>query len=184
MRDIDPAAYDAFILSLVVAGQQGNLDEARQSRDEAAQGIAQLPPEIQQLAGFVIPFADGIIAFYEDDYEGALQHMEEARALNDGVSPSVLEFEALIELGRTDEALEALDVSEKGVKSARHGDRFNRVRTYVIPYYRGRAYEKAGETEAAIAAYQATIDKAGGGLRELVVIRDAPDRMAALEAAK
>ena len=183
MRAVDPANNESFLLSLVVAGEQGNLDEARARRDQAARGIAELPPAIQQLASVLIPIADAIIAYYEEDYEATVRHMADVRSSGNDIQPVGPEIEALIELGRTDEALEALDRVDEIHKTARRRDRFNRVSEYSVPYYRGRAHEKAGDAEAAIAAYQTAIDMAGGGLREYVEIRDAPDRIAALEEA-
>jgi len=185
LRSIDPANYNAFFLSLAVAGELDRIDEARRGRDQAAQALAQLPPQVQQLASSVLPLADGIIAFYEEDYEATARLLETARTSpGSNMPPLSPEIVALIELGRTDEALALLDTAERWSESAEKADRYNRLGNYGLPYLRGLAHEKAGNTDEAVAAYQATIDMAGGGLREYVEIRDAPERLAALEASE
>jgi len=47
-------------------------------------------------------------------------------------------------------------------------------------YLRGRAYEALGEPEQALASYQQLLDVAGDGVREVVLFRDTPERVAHL----
>ena len=136
------------------------------------------------MSASVIPIADALIAYYEGDYEGTLRLMAEARSLGNNFPPFIHEIRAAIELGRTDEALAMLERGERSIESATKGDRFNRLPTYGVSYWRGRAHEAAGDSVAALEAYRATLALPGNAVREIVDMRDTPDRIAALEAAE
>jgi len=80
-----------------------------------------------------------------------------------------------MEVGRAVDALEIID-SMEGLGEGG----WPLIFAHAAWYLRGRAYEALDDPERALESYQQLLDVAGDGVREVVLFRDTPERVARL----
>jgi hypothetical protein len=77
-------------------------------------------------------------------------------------------------LGRASDALEVIDGLEDRLG-------YRHLLAHLPLYLRGRAYEASGDTELALRSYEELVATIGDGVREVVLFRDTPERIARLK---
>jgi tetratricopeptide (TPR) repeat protein len=164
---------------LTAYGEQERFDNMSRVRAEAAEAIHSAPESLRGRREGQVHFADGFIAWYRDgDAEGTVRLFGEGRAVLRMRETTFLSNEetlALIEVGQAADALAIISRrEERQSQSVRH------VLAHDVWYLRGRAYEALGEPEQALESYQRLLDVAGDGVREVVLFRDTPERVARL----
>jgi tetratricopeptide (TPR) repeat protein len=164
-------------------GRQERFDEMSRVREAASAVLDSAPDFMRGRFEGTVRFADGLIAWYRGDAEETVRLFEEARAAA-GIASTALpelfflpteEVLALIEVGRASDALGVIDEIDGFAEG--DGSRFH---AHAAWYLRGRACEGLGETERALESYQQLLDVAGEGVREVVLFRDTPERVARL----
>ena len=182
---IDPMLGGVMFGLLVNSGEQGRIDELLEVRDTVVARFANAPPIMQSQVALVTLLVDAIVAWYQGDAQAAVQLYDEARELVGVprpalVGPSMQETLALIDVGRT---REAVDIAENMERISQAGNRLNPGLLQGSLYLQGRAHEALGEASEAAASYERLLDIAGDGIREIVGMRDVPERLAATRAA-
>jgi len=182
---IDPMLGGVMFGLLVNSGEQGRIDELLEVRDTVVARFATAPPIMQSQVALVTLLVDAIVAWYQGDAQAAVQLYDEARELVGVprpalVGPSMQETLALIDVGRT---REAVDIAENMERISQAGNRLNPGLLQGSLYLQGRAHEALGEASEAAASYERLLDIAGDGIREIVGMRDVPERLAATRAA-
>ena len=170
---------------LVNSGEQGRIDEMLEVRDTVVARFAAAPPIMQGQVALVNLLVDAIVAWYHGDAQAAAQLYDEARELAGVprpalVGPSMQEALALIDVGR---AAEAIGIAENMERISKGGNRLNPGQLQGSLYLQGRAHEALGEAAEAAASYEKLLDMAGDGIRQIVSMRDVPERLAATRAA-
>jgi tetratricopeptide (TPR) repeat protein len=170
---------------LVNSGEQGRIDEMLVVRDTVMARFAAAPPIMQGQVALVTLLVDAIVAWYQGDAQAAVQLYDEARELVGAprpalVGPSMQESLALIDVGR---AAEALGIAENMERISQGGNRLNPGQLQGSLYLQGRAHEALGHSSEAAASYEKLLDMAGEGIRQIVGMRDVPERLAATRAA-
>jgi tetratricopeptide (TPR) repeat protein len=170
---------------LVNSGEQGRIDELLEVRDTVVARFDNAPPIMQSQIALITLLVDAIVAWYQGDAQAAVQLYDEARELIGVprpalVGPSMQETLALIDVGRT---REAVDIAENMERISQAGNRLNPGLLQGSLYLQGRAHEALGEASEAAADYERLLDIAGDGIREIVSMRDVPERLAATRAA-
>jgi tetratricopeptide (TPR) repeat protein len=182
---IDPMLGGVMFGLLVNSGEQGRIDELLEVRDTVVARFANAPPIMQSQVALVTLLVDAIVAWYQGDAQAAVQLYDEARELIGVprpalVGPSMQETLALIDVGRT---REAVDIAENMERISQAGNRLNPGLLQGSLYLQGRAHEALGEASEAAASYERLLDIAGDGIRDIVSMRDVPERLAATRAA-
>jgi tetratricopeptide (TPR) repeat protein len=180
-RMIDSYNQEAFFGSLVALGQQGQVDRMRAIRQAVVGNLDQVPENFRAFANQGLRFTDGLIAYYEGNLERSVKLMEQARANFSLQYVFREEIEALIELGRADEALATIG-RMAGVTPIRTGDRELPLNEQAKIYERGRAYEAMGDAGRAIQQYDRLYRMAGEGLRQIAFMWDTRERLERLKA--
>ena len=86
----------------------------------------------------------------------------------------------MIEVGR---AREALGIAENMERISQAGNRLNPGQLQGALYIKGRAHEALGEALEAAESYETLLDRTGDGIAQIVMMRDVPDRLAAMRGA-
>jgi tetratricopeptide (TPR) repeat protein/tRNA A-37 threonylcarbamoyl transferase component Bud32 len=157
-------------------GKQGRFDEMTRVRDAAAADIDAAPESAR------MHIADGLIAWYRDGDAGeTVRLFGEGRAAAGLTKTDALgsvqgeEVLALIAVGRASDALGIIDDLE------RFGtDDTQPILVHTAWYLRGRAYDAMDEAEPALESYERLLDLFGDRVREVVLFRDTPERVARL----
>jgi tetratricopeptide (TPR) repeat protein len=183
LYSLDPHNRAILFGILTTFGKQGRFEEMSRVRHAAAADIDAAPESMRGRVESLVYFADGLIAWHRDgDAEETVRLFGEARAAR-GMSKTVRlgrdyqgeEVLALIEVGRASDAMAIIDNLEGfGMAST------SPMLVHTAWYLRGRAYEALGETDKALESYQQLLDVAGDGVREVVLFRDTPERVARL----
>ena len=74
-------------------------------------------------------------------------------------------------------------IAENMERISQGGNRLNPGQLQGSLYLQGRAHEALGHSSEAAASYEKLLDMAGEGIRQIVGMRDAPERLAATRAA-
>ena len=120
------------------------------------------------------------IAYSRGDHREVVDLAYELPAgMRPGVVTSWPVFRSLLELGETDELLRAVD-EYRDPNLFAQGPRFQPIRVRWAQYFEARAYEAAGDTAAAVAAYGRLVRGLGDGLLRFPAISDASARLQAL----
>lgn len=180
LHRLDPLNRWTFLWLIGLYSEQGRFEEMRQVRDSMAAAV-ETGPEFRRESdeGYLL-LADGVIEWYRGDAEQTLRLVKEARTVWQRPMSEYLRTEealALIQVGRASEVLGMLDWLEE-----QEGNRIFPINAHLACYLRGRAYEALGETEQAIQSYERLLEVAGDGVREAVLFRDTPERVAKLKA--
>ncbi len=163
-------------------GGERRFDEMSRVREAAAAAIDTAPDFARARAESLLSFADGLIAWYQaGDAAETVRLFGEGRATL-GISKTTAlrglqgeEILALIEVGRASDALEIANEMEGMAE-----DGWYSLLGHQGWYLQGRAYEALGEPEQALESYQRLLDVAGDGVREVLLFRDTPERVARL----
>ena len=175
----------AMFQLLSIYGKQGRFDEMSQVRDGVAANIDAAPDFLRGRAQALLHIADGLIAWYRDgDAEETVRLFAEGRAAAgisettflDGTELGGEEVFALIQVGRVSDALGIIDAQERVVTESG----LPQIIAHAAWYLRGRAYEALGDTQRALQSYGKLLEVAGDGVREVVLFRDTPERVASL----
>lgn len=185
---IDPLLGGVMFGLLANSGEQGHIDQMLEVRDTVAARFAHAPPIIQGQVALGTLLVDAVVAWYRGDAQAAVVLYDEARELVSVprpalVGPSMQEALALIDLGRAAEAVGIAENMERISQGGNGGNRLNPGQLQGSLYLQGRAHEALGEISEAAASYQKLLDMAGEGIREIVNMRDVPERLAATRAA-
>jgi tetratricopeptide (TPR) repeat protein/tRNA A-37 threonylcarbamoyl transferase component Bud32/TolB-like protein len=184
LHRLEPQSWGALFGLLSIYGQQERFDEMSRVREAAAADLAAVPGLGKARAESLLHFADGLIAWYRaGDARATVRLFGEAREAR-GLSKTYWstsmgiqgeEVFALMEAGRASDALELID-SMEGLGEGG----WPLILAHAAWYLRGRAYEALDEPDQAVESYQRLLDVAGDGIREVVLFRDTPERVARL----
>ena len=168
------ALYD----SLTAAGDAREMERSRR-RVVSETEADSLAPDRPEVIGRLI---DLWIAHVRGDHEQVLTLASTLpESLRTGVLTGWPVFESMLQLGRTNELMPLLhEYRSPGLFS--RGPRFRPFRVRWAQYFEGRAYEAAGDTVAAVAAYDALARAMGDGLHRFPRLADVPVRLENLTA--
>jgi len=164
---------------LTTYGGQRRFDQMSRVRDAAAEAVETAPESMQGRVEAHVHYADGLIAWYRTgDADATARFFGEGRVIAGASGRTIWAVEeilALIAAGEAAEALAIIDTKEEWQRWV-----VGHTLAHETLYLRGRAYEALGETEKALGNYRRLLDVAGDGVREVVLFRDTPERVARL----
>jgi hypothetical protein len=176
LQAVDPMNPFPSFTRIVVLAEQDSLAEALDLAEQVRQRVEQ-SPALTQFAPVVLADLDRELAYYRGDYAASAAAAVAAR--DAGGWPelgSYAELRSLLELRDPEKMIERVYRTESFVGVGEALVAKHRL------YYTGRAHELAGDTAAAVKAYEELLT--GGwqrAVKEIPLLSDAPERLAALK---
>jgi serine/threonine-protein kinase len=168
-------------------GEQRRFEEMSRVRDSTVADLESAPDVGRRRAEALAHYASGLLAWYRDgDAEETVRLFEQGHAAR-GINryflrPSMgVQGEEVLAFIGIGQALDALAIITEMEEAADQGS--YRLLSHAAWYLRGRAYEALEEPEQALESYHRLLDVAGDRVREVVLFRDTPERVARLSGA-
>ena len=124
-------------------------------------------------------------AFYRQEFERVLTLAVDAPMAIPGGGTEYVGYpvmRSILALGLGDRALRQMDIARNaGMKGPPDAFPFDATQERFAMYFEGRAYELLGDRNRATAAYQRLIDGWGEALRDVPLVADTHERLAALQ---
>jgi serine/threonine-protein kinase len=183
VRQLDSYNQESFFASQTSLGLQGRVEEMREIRNAIAANLGQVPEGFRVFVDQSLRYTDALIGYYSGDLETAASIFDEAQQGYRMQYPFREHVQALLELGRAEEAARpARRVA--GAQVIRASERELPFIAQERLYWMARVDEATGDVPAAIERYERLYEIAGDGLRLIPWMADTSDRLARLKEAE
>jgi len=182
MNELTPLEGSAEMVEMVAAGEAGLIDELSSAGDRLVERFRR-SPDLQVFLDIAITMSEVWKAFYRGEHDRVLELAATAPLRFGAAGTELLGYpvmRSLLALGEGDRAIGHVDIA-RGAGITGVPGQWDSLTLRILQYFNGRAHELAGHTEEAIASYEKLLEGWGSATRQVPLVADAEDRVAALK---